>query len=129
MGGNKAFCYAEWGLIMVPPDRLKEFTTAPLPIGDIALLEHEQTHLDRQDAAGREKFALEYLTSAEFRWGEESRGYLVQIRYLQAHGLWPRADDWVPALTDPSYRGMVSKEDAKAWLEAACSGVVTGPAW
>lgn len=73
--------------ILVPRhiyDDLK--SPAPNPYS-LALIVHEQTHLDRQSNYGRIKWMLSYAVSSKFRFGEELEAIKAQMGFLKRHGL------------------------------------------
>lgn len=78
-----------------------------------ALLLHEQVHSVRefQDPT----FLVRYALESSFRWGEEKRGYAVEIGWLLDHQVGVDPAEYARALAD-GYDGMVGYGDALAWV-------------
>lgn len=51
-----------------------------------ALLLHEQEHARRQLALGLGRWLGRYLNDRAFMWGEEQRGWALELRHLQSRG-------------------------------------------
>lgn len=104
--------------------------TPPKTLGDTldceayALLLHEQVHAMQQKGAWRFPFwALRYGLSARFRWRVEQEGYRIEVRTLIDNGHWSTSKrDQFAAFMSTHYRGMISREDAVAWLNAVERG-------
>lgn len=87
------------------------------PVGSVswdALFFHEREHALHEFADPT--LLARYVTDSTARWAEESAAYRVEIKYLLAHGVGVNVDGYVRAMTDPAYGGMVSAEDARAFV-------------
>ena len=97
------------------------------------LLLHEREHAARQKASGSIlSWVAEYATSPEFMWAEESRGWFLQLRLLQAHGRRVSAERTAAALskyeTIQGGRPMIGYADALKWVREVLSGRWKPPA-
>lgn len=98
---------------------------------ETAILLHEQLHAQRQlDYPGTIAIWLfRYITSPDFRWEEERRGYEIEIRYLQNHGL--RIDvNNLAVIMSHNYKTfggqMISYHDAVNWINGLIAKINAG---
>lgn len=88
------------------------------PVGSVewdALFLHEQQHSIReyQDPL----FFFKYATSPSFRWEEEKIGWAAGLRHLVKNGRQVDVKACARSLAT-GYKGMVSEEDAEAWVRS-----------
>ena len=98
---------------------------APSPYS-LALIVHEQTHLDRQANYGWIKWMVSYSVSSKFRFGEELEAIKAQMEFLKRNGLSFPIEATAELLSSWLYLKPVSYETAVeelklAW-EQACPG-------
>lgn len=104
---------------------LKRFN-ANRPVGSPerrALLLHEREHARRQLAYGLFSWLVRYLKDKNFRWEEEKAGYRLEIKHLQRHRRWRPGDtERVAKGMEKHYVGMVTRAEARAWIESVLRG-------
>ena len=109
--------------ILVPRHIYEDLSSpAPNPYY-LALIVHEQTHLDRQSRHGWIKWMVSYAFSATFRFREEIEAIRAQMRYLKRQGLRFPIESTAKLLSGWLYLKPVSydtalKELHLAWEEA-----------
>ena len=95
---------------------------APSPYS-LALIVHEQTHLDRQSKHGWMQWMVSYAVSSHFRFREELEATRAQMRFLKRNGLSFPIEATAKLLSSWLYLKPVSYETALkelmlAWEEA-----------
>lgn len=109
--------------ILVPRHIYDELNSpAPNPYA-LALIVHEQTHLDRQSKYGWIKWMVSYAVSSKFRFEEELQAIRAQMGFLKRNGLSFPIEATAKLLSGPLYLKPVSYETAtkqlnRAWEEA-----------
>jgi hypothetical protein len=73
--------------ILVPHHMYEDLQSARPNPYSLALIVHEQTHLDRQSQVGFVKWMAFYAVSPRFRFGEEIEAIKVQMKFLKGKGL------------------------------------------
>lgn len=85
----------------------------------VAVLLHEQTHIERQREMGFLKWGIKYVFSPKFRFNEELEAIKVQISYLKKHKRKFDIDKRARYLSGWLYFWPVSYKTAKKELEEA----------
>jgi hypothetical protein len=83
----------------------------------IAVLLHEQTHIERQRKTGFLKWGIKYVFSPKFRFNEELEAIKTQISYLKRHKKKFDIEKSARYLSGWLYFWMVSYRKAKEELE------------
>ena len=91
---------------------------APSPYS-LALIIHEQTHLDRQSKYGWIQWMVSYAVSSKFRFGEELVAAKAQMRFLKRNGLTFPIEATAKLLSSWLYLKPVSYETAMKELTLA----------
>jgi len=88
-----------------------------------ALLRHEHKHALEQEnyPAGKKAWLFKYVNNKEFRWEAEKAGYHEEILYYLEKGYHIIPEDYATALSE-DYQGMVSYEEALAWINSILKG-------
>jgi len=89
-----------------------------------ARMAHEQIHSIRQLKKGTYTWVAKYLWDRKFMWEEESRGWYLEIKALQASGKWVSPEGVAVILKGyQNIRGrMVGYEEALQWVKDVLSG-------
>ena len=73
--------------ILVPQHIYDDLNSAAPNPYFLALIVHEQTHLDRQSKYGWVKWMVSYAVSSKFRFAEELVAIKAQMGFLKSNGL------------------------------------------
>jgi hypothetical protein len=109
--------------ILVPRHMFEDLQSARPNPYFLALIMHEQTHLDRQSQAGFVKWMAFYAFSPRFRFGEELEAIAAQMKYLKSRGLSFPIEGTAELLSSWLYLKPVNYETAlqelkRTWEEA-----------
>lgn len=83
----------------------------------LAIMEHEITHIKRQEKMGRWKFRIKYSLFPKFRLQEELEGDRARFKYLKENGLKFDFDARAKQLASWGYFWMISESEAKKALK------------
>lgn len=92
------------------------FSKNPDP-SNVAMMEHEITHIKRQEKIGIWKFQTKYNLFPKFRLQEELEADKARIKYLKEHNLPNEFDARAKQLSSWGYYWMIKEKDAKKALE------------
>jgi len=95
-----------------------------------ALLLHEQEHAKRQEAVHMVGWLARYLTSADFMWSEESRGWYLELITLRNGGVnvnVPGVASFLASYKTILGARMISRANAETWVTQVLSGQWTPP--
>ena len=109
--------------ILVPLHMYADLRSAAPNPYSLALVVHEQTHLDRQSEIGFVRWMALYAVSARFRFGEELAAIRAQMSFLKSNGLSYPIESTAELLSSwlylkPVSYGTALKELQRAWEEA-----------
>ena len=109
--------------ILVPPHIYEDLKSPTPNLYYLALVAHEQTHLDRQSKYGWTRWMISYALSSKFRFKEEIEAIKVQMEFLKRNGLTYPVESTAKLLSSWLYLKPVSYETALkelklAWEEA-----------
>jgi hypothetical protein len=105
--------------ILVPQHIYNDLNSpSPNPYS-LALIVHEQTHLDRQSKYGWIKWMVSYAVSSKFRFGEELEAIKTQMGFLKRNGLSFPIEGTAKLLSSWLYLKPVSYETAVEELKLA----------
>ena len=101
------------------------FDSHPEPLLSAALT-HERVHSIRQRkfSSGYLGWIAKYLVDLDFMLFEEQLGFYYQISYLRSHGAQIVIDSWARVMSKyfNASGQMITKEDAKEWLQKVVNG-------
>lgn len=116
-------CNAIYPNIYVPKEIYKNLSSKNPKPEYIAILKHEDTHIQRQKSQGWILWGLKYAFSSKFRFEEELIAIKAGMKYLKKHKLTFDTDRRAKFLSSYVYLWCVSYKEAKtkldqAWLES-----------
>lgn len=107
---------AQYSKIILRKDIYRNvLSNRPSPV-NIALLEHEAKHIERQQRIGRWKFQLYYQFFPKFRIYEELVADYARFKYLKKHNIKYNLDQRAKMLSSWKYMWGVSYKDVKKEL-------------
>ena len=110
------------------------------PVGSLdreVIRVHEQNHALHQEefidgstgitrSARMTSWISKYVGNSEFRWEVESQAFEAEIFFKLDNGLRVIPEEYAFLLSSPTYRGMITYEDALEWVKQTISKKVIG---
>jgi hypothetical protein len=116
---NQANGNTIYPIILLKEDAITNLQTKNPDPRYIALLKHEEKHLERQKQLGVAKHLLKYLVSPKFRFEEELIAYKITIKELKKNNIALDIDRLSKNLSGPLYLWSAPYKKAKQALEKA----------